>query len=535
MKSLEKPIIVVLLLLVLSGYLYFSQLGKMALTDPDETFYAQTAKEMVQKGEWLTPILYGKPQFEKPILFYWLIEASYKIFGINEFAARFPSAFFGFLGLVGIYLLGRALFNNRVGILSAVVLATSIEYIALSIACVTDMVLFVFMLFGILFFFYSQKKNKGYFYIFSSASFALATLTKGPVGLALPVLIIAVYLLITRDVSIFRKWAVLLLSAVVFAVIALPWYIIMYKLYAKDFIDAFFGFHNITRFFVPEHKTGSQFYYNIPVILGGFVPWTAFLPLGLWRIFGALRTTHNAQRTTKNASIFVLLWFFIIFIFFSISSTKLPTYIFPCFVSLALIIGKLWDDFLVETQNAAFSAGMAASYYFLFTAVVLSVTAGYIFMKKDYPDIIQAAIITGIFLLFGVTISLIAFNMKKFVLAFFLTAYTIVVALYPLGKLVLPGIESYETSKPVSKVILSSFKEGDIIGCERDFRMGVAFYTDKIPVLIDSSHPTSQLLLSDKRVLVLIKEKNMFTNNARLLYKFGEKRLLTNKAEGVRQ
>ena len=78
-KILEKPTFVVVLLLVLSAYLYFFQLDKIALTDPDETFYAQTAKEMVQKGEWLTPTLYGKPQFEKPVLFYWLVEASYKI------------------------------------------------------------------------------------------------------------------------------------------------------------------------------------------------------------------------------------------------------------------------------------------------------------------------------------------------------------------------------------------------------------------------------------------------------------------------
>ena len=530
-KAFEKPIIVILLLLVLSAYLFFFQLNKIALTDPDETFYAQTAKEMVQKGEWLTPILYGKPQFEKPILFYWLVEASYKVFGINEFAARFPSALFGFLGLVGIYLLGRLLFNNRTGILSAVVLATSVEYIALSVACVTDMVLFVFMLFGALLFFYGRSKGKDYFYILSSAAFALATLTKGPIGFVLPAFIIAVYLLITRDLSIFRKWAALLVSSIVFLAIALPWYLIMYKLYAKDFIDAFFGFHNVTRFFVSEHKTGSQFYYNIPVILGGLVPWTAFLPLGLWRIFTG---TRNPEPGTRNSSLFILLWFFVIFIFFSISSTKLPTYIFPCFVSLALVIGKLWDDFLNEPEKKIFKVGMAVSYYFLLTAVAVSLIGAYIFMKTDYPDIVSAAIITGIFLLFGVIISLTAFNMKKFVLAFFLTAYTIVVALYPLAKLVLPGIESYETSKTVSKVILSSFKEGDIIGCERYFRMGIAFYTDKTPVLIDSSHPTSELLRSDKRVFALIKEKNMFTNNAHLLYKFGEKRLLTNKAEGVR-
>jgi len=146
-----------------------------------------------------------EPQFEKPILFYWLIEISYKIFGINEFAVRFPCALFGFLGLVGIYLLGRILFNNRAGVFSAVVLATSLEYLILSIGCVTDMTLFTLFLFGILFFFYGQIKKKDYFYLLSSAAFALATLTKGPIGLLLPASIIVLYLALTKKLAIFKK------------------------------------------------------------------------------------------------------------------------------------------------------------------------------------------------------------------------------------------------------------------------------------------------------------------------------------------
>src|SRR3989338_9206224 len=99
-KILERPILFILILSVLCGYLFFFQLGGMALTDPDETFYAQTAKEMLQANDWLTPRLYGEPQFEKPILFYWLIELSFKAFGVNEFAARLPSAVFALLGVI---------------------------------------------------------------------------------------------------------------------------------------------------------------------------------------------------------------------------------------------------------------------------------------------------------------------------------------------------------------------------------------------------------------------------------------------------
>jgi 4-amino-4-deoxy-L-arabinose transferase-like glycosyltransferase len=433
-KFLERPIIVLLLLLALSGYLYFFQLDKIALTDPDETFYAQTAREMLQRGEWLTPTLYGKPQFEKPIFFYWLIEISYRIFGINEFAARFPCALFGFLGLAGIYLLGRLLFNNRTGIFSAVILATSLEYLMLSIGCVTDIVLFTFMLFGVLFFFYGQIRRKYYFYLLSSAAFAFATLTKGPIGLLLPAFIITLYLILTKDFAIFKNGLLLIGALIVFTVIAKPWYIVMYKIHARDFVNVFFGFHNVTRFLTPEHKIGSQIYYNIPILLGGFFPWSVFLPLGFWQFFKQafftkyeIRTTlqqklrvvpsfcrgttnecgakrslpeGDERRNNRNHTLFILLWFFVIFAFFTASSTKLPTYVFPCFLSLALIAGKIWDGFLDKEMPPDFIKWMKASYYLLPAGIPLVAAGIYIFIKMDYPEIagkvlVVEALLTG--------------------------------------------------------------------------------------------------------------------------------------------
>ena len=541
-KILEKPIIVALLLSVLAGYLYFFQLDKLALTDPDETFYAQTAKEMVKRSEWLTPYLYGKPQFEKPIFFYWLIGISYKIFGINEFAARFPSAVFGLIGLIAIYLLGRLLFNNRVGLFSAVILATNLEYIILSVGCVTDMALSTFLLLGVFFFFYGQVRKKDYFYILSAAAFALATLTKGPIGILLPGFILFVYLLATKNMSFFKKTNALLWSAIVFILIALPWFAIMYKLHAKAFLNEFFGFQNVTRFLTPEHKTGSQVYYNIPVVFGGFFPWSAFLPLGLWHIFNESRlsaealakaeTTNHESRTTKNASIFILLWFLIIFIFFSISSTKLPTYIFPCFISLALIVGKLWDDFLRRQEEKFLLSGMKASYYFLATAVALTLIGSYIFIRMDYPCMLPGSVITALFVLFGALFSLTAFIKKRFLASFFLIAYMMAVSIYPAAMLALPGIEGYETAKGISKAIVSYLKEGDILASERDFRAGVTFYTDKVPVLLDGNQSLSDLFGRSKRVFGVLKQKNVIDSRAHILYQFGEKRLLTNIPDG---
>ena len=520
LRILEKPIIAVPLLLVLAIYLYFFQLDKIALTDPDETFYAQTAKEMFKKGEWLTPILYDKPQFEKPILFYSFVEASYKIFGVNEFAARFPSALFGTIGLLAMYFLGRLLFNNRVGLFSAVILATSIEYIILSIGCVTDMMLSTFLLLGILSFFYAHLRKKDYFYILSAAAFAFATLTKGPIFILLPVFILALYLIIIRDFEPFKKYSTLIWSAVVFVLIAAPWYILMYKLHANDFINEFFGFHNINRFLTPEHKTGSQIYYNIPVILGGFMPWSVFLPFGFVRMF---------KDHARNTSIFILLWFFVIFVFFTISSTKLPTYIFPCFISLALMTGKLWDDFLAKLDDKSLFSGMKYSYYLLLVVMTLGLIGGYIFLKMDYPDMVPAALVVAMFLILGLVISFAAFIAKKFVALFFSIAYIIALAMYPLTTIALPYIDYYESQKPMSQAILQMYKEGDIIGGERDFRAGLAFYTDKFPIYEVDNVTLSQLIGSGKKAWCVIKDRNV-VKDLIVIYISGERRLVTDKS-----
>ncbi|MDO8536334.1 MAG: glycosyltransferase family 39 protein [Candidatus Omnitrophota bacterium] len=545
MKILERPIIVVLLLLVLSGYLYFFQLDKIALTDPDETFYGQTAKEMFLKGEWITPTLYGQPQFEKPILFYWLIEISYKIFGINEFAVRFPCALFGFLGLVGIYLLGRLLFNNRTGIFSAVILATSLEYLILSIGCVTDMVLFTLLLFGVLFFFYGEIRKKDYFYLLSSAAFALATLTKGPIGLLLPASIIVLYLALTKKLAIFKKGFMLAGVLIVFAVIAKPWYIIMYKIHAQDFVNVFFGFQNITRFLTPEHKTGSQIYYNIPIILGGFFPWSVFLPLGFWHICKkAFASKHNTQYTIRNTSdernysLFILLWFIFIFLFFTASSTKLPTYIFPCFLSLALMTGRLWDDFLNKKATQTLINKMKVSYCFLPLLILLIFIGVCIFVNMDYPEMLGKVIITGLFLIFGIALSLTAYLRKKFIAAFLLIAYSVALIVYPLDRLILPALEPHESSKALAKEILKYYKEGERIGSEYDYRAGIAFYTGKVPVKIADYSTSHELMGSKERVWCVLKQKNVADLNGPgvdnpkkvvVVFKSGKKRLITNK------
>lgn len=510
----KKTLIALSVFILICSYLFFLQLGKLALTDPDETFYAETAREMLAKDEWVTPYLYGKPQFEKPILFYWLVEASFKAFGVNEFAARLPSAVLGTAGVIAIFFLGSILFTRRAGFLSALILATNIEYIILSRACITDMALFVFLLLATLFFICGYIKKTNYFYLLSSASIALATLTKGPVYLVLFVIAIFAFLLFVKDLKALRRMP-LLQVAIVFIALSAPWYIAIYKLHGQAFMDGFFGLHNVTRFLVSEHKIGSQFYYNIPVILGGFFPWSIFLPVGIWHVFSKIKgqgTGYRVQETgvdnSKKGSIFVLIWLIVIFGFFTVSSTKLPTYIFPLFISLAVIVGALLDDFLKGRTSKSITGATKVSYYLLSAIMILGWVGAAIYAKIDFPSILPGAIISGLFLAFGGLFSLMAFVRKNFGWAFSLIALSIAIFLCPFSVLISPDIERYETSKEVAMKLSSVMKPGEELGSASNYLPGLAFYTGKFPVDLDKHHIQINFMNSEKRIWAVMKEKN---------------------------
>lgn len=538
-RVLSRPVLPVLIIALLSFYLFAFQSGKMALTDPDETFYAQTAKEMYARGEWITPYLYGKPQFEKPILFYWALLASYHVFGVNEFAARMPSAVFAFAGLIAIYLLGAAMFGRKAGFLSSLIMATAIEYIVLSRACITDMTLNAFMLFGFLFFILGHLRKKEIYYLLCAAAFALATLTKGPVAVVLSCGIIMLYLLVIRDLKFFRASRLFWMS-VVFIVIAAPWYLFAYKLHGNAFIDSFFGFHNVTRFVVSEHKIGSEFYYNLPILLGGMLPWSIFLPAA---IYNAAKGSKGSGDLSKRSTLFLSIWFLVIFVFFSVSSTKLPTYIFPCFGSVAILLGAFWSEIIDGKACKLSGPVMNYSYMLMIAAAVAGLIAAPIAVQKEFYAGFAGTFTSMALLLLGIIISAVAFRRRYVAAGFFILIYGILLALYPFSQLILPEIERFETSKAMSQKILSYIKPGERLGSESHYRAGLAYYTGIFPTDVDKHHVLVDFVNSKDRVWIMLKEKNhreLYELETKpycmapsyMVYKFDKKCIVTNVDPG---
>lgn len=528
--------VLALLFLAFVWYLFFFRLDGMALTDPDETFYAQTAKEMIAERDWLTPHIFGKPQFEKPALFYWLVKISFKTFGVNEFAARLPSAVSGAAGIAAIYFLGSLFFGKRAGAIAAVILATNVEYVILSRACVTDMTLFVFMLLGALFFFYGLIKGGLHNYLLSSVFFALAVLTKGPMAIVLPGFIFLAYFIFTKDWKSLGK-VPLLWMGIVFLAVASPWYILMFKVHGSAFTEAFFGFQNVTRFLQSEHKIGSQVYYNIPILLGGFFPWSVFLPLGAWHAWKKTRAPISGNE--RKGIVFSAIWFLAIFLFFTASSTKLPTYIFPCFLPAALITALCWDDFIKSDIRSSFSRGMSISYYVLLAVVLAGSIAAWIYLSGRYPLLVKHIMVSCGILIFGMAMSFAAFLNGKRMWTFVLISYAVMLFLYPVSKLILPDLESFETSKSVASELKKLMAPGDRLGSEDRYVEGLTFYTGKKTEWLNTHQSVVDFFGSKGRVWGVLKEKNhiqlytldtppLYSQPTYMVYKVGKRAIVTN-------
>ncbi|XFO66788.1 Undecaprenyl phosphate-alpha-4-amino-4-deoxy-L-arabinose arabinosyl transferase [Sporomusa silvacetica DSM 10669] len=369
----------IVLLLCVAGVITFAYLGSLPLLDPDEPVYAETAREMLQFHDFISPRIYGEFWYDKPPMYYWLVAGAFEIFGEGEFAARFPSALLATAGAILVYLSGRKLFGERAGILAGLILATSLEYFYLSKAAVTDVTLTFFLTAALLAFLH------GKYYLFYGCA-AFAVVTKGPIGIIFCGAIPGLYLLVIGKWSLIKRMK-LLSGTVLFLVIALPWYLLMYHYHGMAFIETFLGFHNITRFLQPEHPAGSLWYYYIPVILVGFFPWIAFM---VQAVYAALKD----KGTNQKQLVFLVIWAAAVFGFFTLSQTKLVSYILPMYPPLALLVGWYFDKAWSEKRFSVLKWSAT-----ILTVVALILEAGLLYAGEAvtssglyFPGMVMAAV-----------------------------------------------------------------------------------------------------------------------------------------------
>ena len=264
----------VLLLAGFCGFLFFYGLGQFGLVGADEPRYAQVAREMLERRDWITPVLGGKPWLEKPPLYYWQAILAYSLYGVSDAAARVPSAFDATLLVVAAYLFLRR-FRPGVELDGALITASCAGVIGYSRAAGTDMALASMFCIGMLLWWgWRESGKRAYlaaFYFFV----ALGTLAKGPVAPFLAALIIGFYGAATREFRVVMK-TLWLPGIALFCAIALPWYFAV-QLRNPEFFRVFFLQHNLERFSSNLYHHHAPFWYYLPVTLLALVPWTVFV------------------------------------------------------------------------------------------------------------------------------------------------------------------------------------------------------------------------------------------------------------------
>lgn len=420
-----------LLVMVVAAAMFYPQLGASGLWDEDEPRNAAASADMLARGDWVVPYFNGQLRTQKPVLLYWLQICSYKVFGVNEFAARFPSATLTIGTAALVWWLGRMLFSNAVGMLAGVMFATSLWLTMSARAATPDgSLIFCVALTMALYVRGCSTREPGSFgqagWIPPSAwrmalvyaAMGLGMLAKGPVGVLLPTAIIGMFILIVSTApkpetaakqSRYERWSQRLtrmaglfpiatwrlrpwLGAIVILAIAGPWYYCVHVETNGEWTRTFLGFENLTRFREAQEGHRGPIIYYLGAIMIGFFPWSSFLPFTIWRAVQTVRVAHPDQReecgqaTTANvtpAIRFLLCWLAIWVGIFSFAATKLPSYVLPAYAVLALLTAQMLVEWVKQPAVIPRVLTIAAWSSYLIVGVGmmigLAVTASYLF------------------------------------------------------------------------------------------------------------------------------------------------------------
>jgi len=542
-RFIAKTRIQVFILLVFCSLLFILGVGRWDLWNPDEPRYAQVAREMVDRGDWVLMHVNGNTYEDKPPLFFWLIALSSFLWqGFTSFSARFPSAFLSTLTVLLTFFLGKKLYGSRAGFLSALILATSFEFAYLSIRANIDATLTFFTTASLLFFlqWYQSNKveegekrdNRGLsiygFYI----GMAFATLAKGPVGFILPLLVSLAYLLFQKDWKTIKRMR-LLTGMVLFFMIVLSWYLPAVLKGGQNFLNETLLHHTLDRFVKGSSHIRPVYYYlsNFPV---DFLPWFLFLPGAI--VYGL---SKRKGKISKDF-LFLLVWFVVIFLFFSFSKGKRAIYLLPLYPAASLLVGRFWDDYLSGSKRyssreiwISLPIYLFIIFFFLMGMFLYLVPAIANFsVEPSTPKILKMivkgaesgakylsyvprwSVIPFIILLMGSGILLsLAQRLRYKSLVFILLVATVGIGFFYATRVIFPLVNPYKSARFISQEIVQTMKPGEKLVMYGDIGSAVTaqfnFYTGIVPILeTENEAEVIDLFRSKERIFCLFKYRD---------------------------
>jgi 4-amino-4-deoxy-L-arabinose transferase-like glycosyltransferase len=340
--------------IIATAYLLLTlpNLGRQTLWDMDEGVNAEAGREMLESGNWVTPYFNYQIRTAKPALLYWLQAISFALFGVDEFAARIPSVICGLMTSIVTYELARRMFSPTTGLISAVALISCIEFALISHAATPDPPLLLFTTSAFLCFWSGSQNGARWWFVPTAFFCGLAMLTKGPIGVMIPVASILGYLLWSKQTSILVDRR-LIWGVVAFLAVSLPWYILVTVETKGVWTRSFFLNENMHRFHEPMDSHSGGLYYHAVLLLALFAPWSFVIGPTLWiavrEAFQKPVGTPEAPKENPNPYRLLLLLFAIVITMFSIAATKLPNYVLPLYPAIAILTGRFLDRWRMGT------------------------------------------------------------------------------------------------------------------------------------------------------------------------------------------
>lgn len=339
------------ILVAVTAALTLPNLGAPSLWDVDEGVNAEAAREMREAQTWVIPTFNFELRTAKPVMLYWLQRASYACFGVSEWSARLPSVLCGWLTVLLTYELARRMFGRPTGLLAGLVLASAVEFCVLAHAATPDAPLLLFTVLTYYLFWVGHTSSGRRWWIPVGAASGLAMLTKGPVGVVLPGLVIAAYFVWNRESR--RLWnRGLIWGLLACTLVAGPWYGLVTAETRGAWAKAFFLNENVNRALTPMENHRGPVFYHAAALLVLFAPWSVFIGAVLWHgVRSAKRPNTPTSFIPNEAGIengtavtrpyrFLVCWFTAYLVVFSLVSTKLPNYVLPLYPALAILTAR---------------------------------------------------------------------------------------------------------------------------------------------------------------------------------------------------
>jgi 4-amino-4-deoxy-L-arabinose transferase-like glycosyltransferase len=465
----------VLALIAVCGFLFFAGLQVIGLVGADEPRYAQVAREMLQRHDWVTPTLWGQPWLEKPPLYYWSAMLAYKATGsVTGWAARLPSAVLCTLMVFFIYVWARG-FRKGMQLDAALITAAAAIVIGFGRGASTDMPLTATFTVAMLCWYgWYESQNRIWligFYLFGG----LGTLAKGPVAVFLAAVIIGVFALLRRDWRLILR-TLWLPGIVLYALVVLPWFFAVQKA-NPEFFRVFIFEHNLARYMTDVYRHKQPFWYYLPVVIIGLIPWVIFAVAAVVDAIRDWRFSVTEPQGKEDLRTYLAIWFLLPIVFFSLSQSKLPGYILPAIPAATILLA----DFILRREQEGEKPGWPIAIAHAVLCAALMAAALIVPFKLVHLEVTMPALIVAVTLaVIGVLSVVVSLRVQGLRMLRFTTLIPLLIAYALVLRGTAPMIDVLQSARPVqltlSETAIGEIPKVAVYDVPRGLEYGLGFY-----------------------------------------------------------